>query len=679
MPAASLARVRASVFARQKGVLDTLTTQPVVAHSMGRVLRMGRATMTRGVSSLAVIYDQVRDNHLTPVGVVPANDNVNGLPYVLTDGASAAYFAMASGITLGVTFEVHACLGVTKASSTSTVIGREGFAGGYIRQSTTQALIRNAAGTTATVTGGWPLKGFHHIRYVCDGVNFLVYVDGELWGSVVFANTSPGMGVIDRVLRGQTSNYFGGGFGEIIIFDQVLSAADAAALTSSCEAAWRTPLYFAGDGVGSNSNFGWSADRALQNFDMLNATLVGGVPQLMPMRPGFQGKLRRGATFRRSPLYITDAGQTGSAAKHNSFSMYDADANGPARIIHSTQVTGPWTLVSGTKYSAPCTAVGSDRVDWVKAGYGPQEVVTACEVAWDAAGPGQFVDFAAVTAMREQLVYAASSGAVGAKGAFCDGTTLYVDIGMDPTGQAFEVASATSGGVTLPTNRCMQTSRPYWDFNVWLALEGAAEDCLAFSGSNCRIAGESKTRRLIAIAGSGDCVGGKGGVSNVGQYITGVMPGSGRVLTGSRGDVFSWHGNSAADLYDCDAFLGGKAGLGGQEQGTTVRMYRCRAAGCNQNFQVLNQGGGAGQFAFIDCEGKFAANDNKAMFQFFSNTAGQVTFSGGHYYGVAGAIENTFVHVIAGCAMTITGQANRSGFTTDVFNESGSATVSIAA
>jgi hypothetical protein len=255
-----------------------------------------------------------------------------------------------------------------------------------------------------------------------------------------------------------------------------------------------------------------------------------------------------------------------------------------------------------------------------------------------------------------------------------DATKLYVNIGQNPTGQEL-VACAVNG---LPTPRGYQIATNNWTGTVHYSSECPQEDCFVASGTNVLYSGESLSRRLIGIGGSGDGCGGKGGGQNSGNLCKFmVVIGCGdqtRATSASAGDAYSWHGGNGATMEDCDGWLCAKGGINHEEQPQMVHR-RCRMAGNNQNYQILDQAGGTGSFLFEDCEGKFAENDALGMISFESSTGPVVTFTRGLFYGASGVTENRFCHIYNGATGTLVlNQVDLVGhgfLTPNVLNEGG--------
>lgn len=624
------------------------------AWAAGDILKTGSTPLIGTPTAITAVNDQVGTNNATPVNFTAvATDQVNGKNYL--GFAATEYLSLASPISLTGDFTIAIGVGFTATTGARAILGREGFSSPYIR------MTRNSINITGTdMPGSWDIGvGFHAVVITRTGTAVTVYVDGEQWATGTSAST---LAAMDRIGRNQTGNNFRGGIGALIGWDGVvLSGSNLDTLTARLEAAWRSPIYISG-AAGNNANAGWSDAQSLANFDLYNVA-----SGYLALRPGSRIWIKYGAQLGRSPLYIIQSNQAGSAAKPNSIAMYGNASDGAAYLDFTNDLSGlTWTVVTGTKYSAPLAYNGA-VAHWRKPGYSPMAFLTACRAAYAAAktaGSGN-VDFSTALGLIQKITPAASAAAVGLNQFFTDGTTITIDIGTDPNGKNIRL-NATNG-ITMSTGRTMQVARNYWNTGVWLALEGATEDGIVYSGSNCNLNGESKDRPLLSIGAGGDTVGGKGGSSNEGRFVMMLYAGIGTQLTGSNGDGASWHGGASVALYDCEAYLCGKSGFD-HEQGTTVSHTRCITAGCYQPWQVLNQGGGTGAWSYTDCEAILQSTDAQAMFQLLSTLGGTATFSGGYYRGNASAPVNTFIRGGTGNTMNATGQANRTGFTTDIAN-----------
>ncbi len=596
-------------------ILDRVSVAPIAAWSLGRVLKTGKATISGTTSALTQVLDQIGTNHLTPQGftaVVAAGSTgivgqalpeTAGLPYLMTDNTND-YLSVTSDITIGSAMSIAVALG-KKSADNDAIMGKHGNAAPFVKLQTTQAQIRGA-GSTVTAVGGWTLpEEFNYLIMTYDGANVNFYINASdsngtpvLWAT---AACTGAIGIFNDILSNQSTNFFNGGFGELILWDVALGATDRAAVMKSGEAAWRSSYYVDPD-ASDNTAVGWSSALPKKNFDEI------GVTGTRICKPGFRAKVKRGATtpvMRGHPFFVTGSGATqiGTSTKHNVVQSYGT--GNAAEIRLSKLAAGPWTNVSGTTYSMTW-AQPAERVYWLKAGYTPEALKTACDTEY-ANNPPNFAA-AGITNLIEFLAVGSAGGAQAAKTAFYDSgaSKLYVNIGIDPTGETLEVPDNTSAGSTASGGRALSVSRVFWDVSG-INASFCADDGMSLGASDLTMGSSSDP--IILVGGVADAAGGHGGDRHTYAYVTAIGAGTGFDPDGSDGDAFSEHGGNGHLFSHCNDYFCNKAGYDhvfGAGVLSPITHEYCRAAGSPTNYWCSTpaESGLAATRIYNYCEGK---------------------------------------------------------------------------
>lgn len=358
--------------------------------------------------------DQIGTNNLTAVGTPTVNTNgINTNQFANLNGSSQ-YFTTGSPINL-TTGTIACAWGIDASVSNQAMYGRQVNNATFIRygSATSNTMIfKNEALTIATLN--LPRKlytSFMCFVFIFDGTNVTVICNGENLGSVAIGGTF----LINGLARNQASNFVKGGHGESIISTQIVTAAQAIAISNSMAAGlsgangWRSGSYYDAT-LGNDANYGWNAAEAKQTLATTRTNL---------WRPGADGFIT--GTYRNDPIFIGVTGQAGTAADQVTFTGTSCLLLGSINVSLAAA-----TLVTGTEYRlAGQTAPTSTDALYYIDGTDPTDDSKIIELVRGTFG---------------LLTFTPAAGGMPAMGQFAySGTNLDINVGKDPTAGSLEI------------------------------------------------------------------------------------------------------------------------------------------------------------------------------------------------------------------------------------------------
>lgn len=530
------------------------------------------------------IYDQIGVNHATGVSSpAQGTGTLGGLNYVKLNGTSQ-YYALTTQIDLTTTpHEVWVIEPKVSGAQVNNPIGL-GLSSntcGYRWNGNSNIDCRSTGNMQAYAVQYAPIPGVNVLRFKRAGTSVFIDENGEQMGSS-YGRTVSGNFSFNQIGRSSTTLFSKNGVCEIIIFNQLLTDAEAAIVQANVSATWRQGI-FVDATAGSDADLGWNAETAWQT--------VGSFISLLH-RQGSIINLKYGEKWKNSaqPLAFNTTNQGGIATDYVKVQAYGNPALGLPIIDGGTAVAGSgMTVLTGTEYTV-VTTLTSAQGCWAEAAAIPANLL------------GDKV-LRLVQGTAGALTYTPASGTPNAPGytpaigswAYTLGT-LHVNVGGDPTLYTFQVAeeqgTQTSG--FRPAKNYISAHSiilQYW------AYDGVSFE-VTQTGARCYFV-NSRYNANDSFGGGGQDVGL--------EDCTGGYSGQGRTLSGPAGDMYSWHGSTRGYRLRCTGYGADKAGIDDLDT-TTIINTGLYLQGCNQGVLcVLNGGGGLG--TFINCIWVRESND----------------------------------------------------------------------
>lgn len=536
----------------------------VVAWSTTRQLKASfvGTPMTQAAGAVTAINDQIGSRNVSPVGTLAVGTGTIGTStFAKFDGSTnkgtfTSLSLAASDWTMAFAIGPAASL-----TSIGAIIGRVGGTTGIRGTSVSNYDFRSDS--AGPVSYGTPLgmpQGFHVLVFTKSGTTIGIYMDGQALGSP-FGRTVAGNWTLDQIgLSSAATARSSMGFGEGIIWNSLLTAAQIATVTANMKNAFPNTICLDAT-LGDDTAFGWNDQVPLQNISAVRT---------QTLEQGIGIYLKRGEVWRRDPLTFTTSNQGGASGNPIIVGAYGTGAN--PKLIGSELVATAWTNTPATtEYSTTIVGLSGATVCWAEQIGVPESI---------AGRPGVTYTIPNKVTIVTQT---GTAGSLALNTFAVTGTLLTINIGVDPTA-VYNIEVGHIGGISAGSGDWILPSAPWMEFHdidVWYA----PRDGVAADGDN------SATYGVRCFYAGNDGHGGAGTNAYLEDALS-LRCGDGvRRSSGAPGDGYSTHGGTTCTRYRPTAIECEKAGIDDVDDGI-VTTYGFYVRGCNRNIFTANPDAG---------------------------------------------------------------------------------------
>lgn len=533
----------------------------------------GSAFADYAAGALTKLYDQIGARDTTSATGSPAKGTgqINGLDYVKLDNTDDKLAIPSLALGSG-DWEMWVAVGIdstTRLNCGVLGLGRAGGTTGMRGTAITNIDIRSDSAGPIAYNVLWDLvPGVHIIRFKRTGGNLYIDVNGEQVGgsiaSPVYGKAISGTFTFDQIGKSSTTVFSKTGLCEIIVFNKILTDAEAEVVRVDMNTAWRSGLYVDKTG-GTVGALGWNPETAMQN--------AAEVVSLIHRRGSHI--YFKGGEVQKTPLALNTTNQGGIKIDPIVVDRYGAAGLGKPVFDLGTNVAGSGMANDvGTEYSVT-TALTSPQGCWAEAAALPLDL-NGKKILRLVPGTAGALTYTAATGTPNAIGYQPAIG----QWAYSGGK-LAVNVGGDPSLYTFHVAEELGSQTSA-----LRPAKNYITMRNLLARYAPYDGC-SFEVTQTGARGYFLTAEYCA----NDCFGGGG--NDIGyEDCFGAYSGVGRTTSGPAGDLYSVHGGADGYRLRCGGVGCDKAGYDDLDT-TTMVNTDCWSWGCNQgDLHVLNGGGG---------------------------------------------------------------------------------------